>query len=49
MRLTTIINELQKINNEYGDMQVYAFGKKIGIPNVYRYGKDELFTEFSLE
>lgn len=49
MRLTTIIKELQKINDEYGDMQVYAFGKKIGVPTVYRRGKDELFAEFSLE
>ena len=49
MKLTTIIKELQKINDEYGDMQVYAFGKKIGVPTVYRRGKDELFAEFSLE
>lgn len=49
MRLTTIIKELQKINDEYGDMQVYAFGKKIGVPRVYCKGKDELFAEFSLE
>lgn len=49
MKLTTIIKELQKINDKYGDMQVYAFGKKIGIPYVYREGKDELFINFSLE
>lgn len=49
MRLTTAIKELQKINDKYGDMQVYAFGMKIGVPNVYRKGKDEFFAEFSLE
>lgn len=49
MRLSTIIKELQKINDEHGDMQVYAFGKKIGIPYVYCKGKDELFIDFSLE
>lgn len=48
MRLTTTIKELQKINDEYGDMQVYAFGKKVS-PRVYCKGNDELFTEFSLE
>lgn len=49
MKLTTIIKKLQKINDEYGDMQVYAFGKKIGNPNVYCEGKDELFIDFSSE
>ena len=49
MKLTTIIKELQRINDKYGDMQVYAFGRKIGIPNVYCRGNDELFIDFSLE
>ena len=49
MRLTTIIKKLQEINDKYGDMQVYAFGRKIGIPTVYCKGNDELFTEFGLE
>lgn len=49
MRLTTIIKELQKINDRYGDMQVCAFGRKVGIPKVFCKGKDELFIDFGLE
>lgn len=49
MKLTTIIKELQKINDKHGDMQVYAFGRKIGTPTVHCKGKDEFFINFYLE
>lgn len=49
MKLSTIIEKLQEKYDKYGDMQVYAFDHKIGVPHVYRKGVDEYFICFSRE
>lgn len=47
MKLSKLINKLQKIHDNYGDMQVYAFGYNVSEPHVYKKGDDELFIDFS--
>lgn len=47
MKLSRLIKELSKQYEKYGDMQVYCFGYKIGLPNVYTNGDDEEYINFS--
>ena len=49
MKISKLINRLQELYGEYGDMQVYAFGFRIKGPNVYINGEDDAYADFSRE
>ncbi len=49
MKISTAINNLNKIKEEFGDIQVLAFGYRILGPFVYERGIDDFYADFSKE